>query len=86
MVDKVIASISVSTRTNRYTNHPNTGAWWWLLHHPDRALAALPAAAYSKIQLYAPFMLRHDMARLDATLHGVKALYSRFFASVATPH
>ncbi|KAI8812023.1 hypothetical protein BJ742DRAFT_794536 [Cladochytrium replicatum] len=56
-----------------YSGHSNggQGAWWLVSHYPDQALAALPAAAYMKIQIYTPYYLRVGDAFADPLLRGI---------------
>ncbi|KAJ1547299.1 hypothetical protein HK096_003514, partial [Nowakowskiella sp. JEL0078] len=56
-----------------YSGHSNggQGAWWLVSHFPDLAVAALPAAAYMKIQIYTPYYLRVGDAFADSSLRGI---------------
>ncbi|KAJ3417002.1 hypothetical protein HDV05_007484 [Chytridiales sp. JEL 0842] len=56
-----------------YTGHSNggQGAWWFTSHHPDKALAAVPASGYLKIQLYIPYIMRVGDAFADPILRGI---------------
>ncbi|KAJ3283781.1 hypothetical protein HDU79_008768 [Rhizoclosmatium sp. JEL0117] len=50
-----------------YSGHSNggQGAWWMASHYPDRALAAMPASGYLKIQFYTPYYMRVGDAYTD---------------------
>ncbi|KAJ3196267.1 hypothetical protein HK101_009532 [Irineochytrium annulatum] len=56
-----------------YTGHSNggQGAWWLISHHPDRALAAIPASGYMKIQFYTPYYMRVGDAYADPMFRGI---------------
>ncbi len=56
-----------------YSGHSNggQGAWWFLGHFPDRAIGAIPASGYVKIQLYAPYYMRLGHSLTDPSLRGL---------------
>ncbi|KAI8905029.1 hypothetical protein EDD86DRAFT_212102 [Gorgonomyces haynaldii] len=56
-----------------YMGHSNggQGAWWFASHYPDRALAALPAAGYMKIQMYIPFYMHIGDSFADPVMRGI---------------
>lgn len=56
-----------------YMGHSNggQGAWWLLTHHPDNAIAAVPAAAYAKIQHYIPYYMHVGYSYCDPMLRGI---------------
>ncbi|KAI9000181.1 hypothetical protein BC832DRAFT_562686 [Gaertneriomyces semiglobifer] len=65
--------LSVDRNKLIYSGHSNggQGAWWLASHYPDRALAALPASAYVKIQLYAPYYMRVGNTYADPLLRAI---------------
>ncbi|KAI8619925.1 hypothetical protein BC830DRAFT_1101631 [Chytriomyces sp. MP71] len=56
-----------------YTGHSNggQGAWWMSSHYPDRALAAIPASGYLKIQFYTPYYMRLGDAYADPAFRAI---------------
>ncbi|KAI8833518.1 hypothetical protein BJ741DRAFT_551218 [Chytriomyces cf. hyalinus JEL632] len=56
-----------------YTGHSNggQGAWWMSSHYPDRALAAIPASGYLKIQFYTPYYMRLGDAYTDPVFRAI---------------
>ncbi|KAJ3100428.1 hypothetical protein HDU97_002215 [Phlyctochytrium planicorne] len=56
-----------------YTGHSNggQGAWWMTSHYPDKALAAIPASGYLKIQFYTPYYMRVGDAYADPLFRGL---------------
>ncbi|KAJ3121874.1 hypothetical protein HK100_012200 [Physocladia obscura] len=56
-----------------YSGHSNggQGAWWMASHYPDRALAAMPASGYMKIQFYTPYYMRVGDAYTDPIFRAI---------------
>ncbi|KAJ3009455.1 UNVERIFIED_CONTAM: hypothetical protein HDU68_002701 [Siphonaria sp. JEL0065] len=56
-----------------YSGHSNggQGAWWMSSHYPDRALAAMPASGYLKIQFYTPYYMRVGDAYTDPIFRAI---------------
>ncbi|KAJ3076034.1 hypothetical protein HDU98_005983 [Podochytrium sp. JEL0797] len=56
-----------------YSGHSNggQGAWWLSSHYPDRALAAMPASGYLKIQFYTPYYMRIGDAYTDPIFRAI---------------
>ncbi|KAI9104846.1 hypothetical protein DFS34DRAFT_219605 [Phlyctochytrium arcticum] len=65
--------LSVSRNKLIYAGHSNggQGAWWLASHYPDKALAALPASGYMKIQFYAPYYMRVGDTYADPVLRAL---------------
>ncbi|KAI8846893.1 hypothetical protein BC829DRAFT_418861 [Chytridium lagenaria] len=66
-------SLAIDENRLVYTGHSNggQGAWWMTSHHPDRALAAIPASGYLKIQFYTPYYMRVGDAYADPVFRGI---------------
>jgi poly(3-hydroxybutyrate) depolymerase len=53
-----------------YSGHSNggAGAWWFISHFPDRAVAAVAVAGYIKMQFYVSYSMRVSDAFSDPAL------------------
>ncbi|KNC98636.1 uncharacterized protein SPPG_06318 [Spizellomyces punctatus DAOM BR117] len=66
-------SLAINRNKLIYAGHSNgaQGAWWLASHFPDKALAAVPASGYMKIQFYAPYFMRVGDSYADPLLRGI---------------